>query len=177
MGDLIDGWSVVMTVAGVCTSLGLGVIQITVGLQKLEWVDPAKEDLTGVYVAVIWVITALATVSVVSGLKVGIKTLSIIGFSLGCLILFLAFVMEKTYFLCNLIVQTTGVYLQWSIFQVPFWTDAFGSLNEGEGRAVDGNSSETWWSKCCLTENCPIFDMAVHFYKLTRLIRSLSSSQ
>jgi choline-glycine betaine transporter len=28
MGDLIDGYSIVMTVAGVCTSLGLGAIQI-----------------------------------------------------------------------------------------------------------------------------------------------------
>ena len=28
MGDVIDGYSIVMTVAGVCTSLGLGAIQI-----------------------------------------------------------------------------------------------------------------------------------------------------
>jgi choline-glycine betaine transporter len=28
MGDVIDGYSIVMTVAGVCTSLGMGAIQI-----------------------------------------------------------------------------------------------------------------------------------------------------
>jgi choline-glycine betaine transporter len=28
MGDAIDAYSIVMTVAGVCTSLGLGTIQI-----------------------------------------------------------------------------------------------------------------------------------------------------
>mmetsp|Transcript_20322 Transcript_20322/g.39118 ORF Transcript_20322/g.39118 Transcript_20322/m.39118 type:complete len:830 (-) Transcript_20322:178-2667(-) len=145
IGDAIDGWSVVMTVAGVCTSLGLGVIQITTGLQRLEWVDPTKTELTGVYVAIIWIVTAFATISVVTGLKMGIKFLSVLGFSLGCLILFLCFVMEKSYYLMNLLVQTTGFYMQWSIFQVPFWTDSFGSLNPGEGRSVDGNSSETWW--------------------------------
>jgi len=53
--------------------------------------------------------------------------------------------MEKSNYLLNLLVQTTGVYLQWNIFQVPFWTDAFGALKDGEGRAVDGHSSATWF--------------------------------
>ena len=145
MGDLIDGFSIVMTVAGVCTSLGLGTIQIVTGLQRLGWVDADLEDPQGVYIAVIWIITAGATLSVVSGIHMGIKTLAIVAFSLGMLVLFLSFVMEKTYYLLNLTVQTTGVYLQWSIFQIPFWTDAFGSLQAGEGRAVDDKASATWW--------------------------------
>jgi len=148
IGDLIDGFSIVMTVAGVCTSLGLGTMQIVTGLQRLGWIDLSKtteEDLKNQYVVVIWVITLLATISVVSGLKVGIKTLSNVAFGLGTLILFLSFVMDKTYYLLNLVVQTTGMYLQWNLFQVAFWTDAFGSLNAGEGRAVDGNSAATWW--------------------------------
>jgi len=53
--------------------------------------------------------------------------------------------MEKTSYLLNLAVQTTGVYLQYNIFQVPFWTDAFGELEGGEGRATDGNSSAQWF--------------------------------
>jgi len=144
IGDFIDGWSVVMTVAGVCTSLGLGTIQLAVGLRKLGWVDPTIDD-TSLNVAVIWVITAFATLSVVSGLKVGIKLLSLLGFGLGTLILFLSFVMEKSYYLMNLLVQTTGVYLQWCIFQVPFWTDAFGGLQKGEGGATDGNFASHKW--------------------------------
>jgi len=145
MGDLIDGYSIVMTVAGVCTSLGLGTIQIIAGCQDLGWVDPDREDLTPVFVILIWIITVAATISVVSGLSVGIKTLAQIGFALGNIILFLCFTMEKTDYLLNLLVQTTGVYLQNNIFQIPFWTDAFGALNEGEGRAVDGNSSASWF--------------------------------
>ncbi|KAL7551145.1 hypothetical protein ACHAWF_014345 [Thalassiosira exigua] len=133
IGDLIDG-------------LGLGTIQLTVGMTRLGWINPVSEqDKVKVYAAIIWIITIAATISVVTGLKLGIKVLSTIGFGLGSLILFLCFVMEKSYFLLNLLVQTTGVYLQWNIFQLPFWTDAFGALREGEGRAVDGNSADPQW--------------------------------
>lgn len=144
IGDFIDAWSIVMTVAGVCTSLGLGTIQLAAGMTKLGWIDPNSDPVT-VNVVIIWVITAFATLSVVSGLKLGIKVLSMTGFGLGCLILFLSFVMEKSYFLLNLLVQTTGVYLQWGIFQLPFWTDAFGGLREGEGRAIDDNTANAQW--------------------------------
>lgn len=144
LGDMIDAWSIVMTVAGVCTSLGLGTIQLAAGMTKLGWVDPSANPVS-VYVAIIWIITLFATISVVSGLKLGIKILSITGFGLGCLILFLSFVMEKSYYLLNVLVQTTGVYLQWNIFQLPFWTDAFGGLREGEGAAIDGKAPNPSW--------------------------------
>lgn len=144
LGDMIDAWSIVMTVAGVCTSLGLGTIQLAAGMKKLGWVDPSANPVS-VNVAIIWIITLFATISVVSGLKLGIKILSITGFSLGCFILFLSFVMEKSYYLLNVLVQTTGVYLQWNIFQLPFWTDAFGGLREGEGAAIDGKAPNPSW--------------------------------
>ena len=118
---------------------------MTSGLQRLGWVDPEEDDLSGTYVIIIWVVTLFATLSVVSGLKVGIKSLSILGFVLGCLILFLCFVMEKSYYLLDLLVQTTGFYLQWSIFQVSFWTDAFAALEPGQGRAVDGKAGGSQW--------------------------------
>lgn len=144
IGDFIDGWSIVMTVAGVCTSLGLGTMQLASGMMRLGWIAQSS-DPTAVYITIIWVITAFATLSVVSGLDVGIKLLSVLGFGLGSLILFLSFVMEKSYYLLNLLVQTTGVYLQWCIFQVPFWTDAFGGLKAGEGRAIDGKTASPKW--------------------------------
>merc|ERR1712216_3933 len=91
------------------------------------------------------IITLFATISVISGLSLGIKILSNIAFYLGCLILFLCFTMEKTYYLLSLIVQTAGTYMQWNIFQMPFWTDAFGALKSGGGRSVDGKSGADWW--------------------------------
>ena len=83
-----------MTVAGVCTSLGLGVIQMNAGMRSLGWISDNAGDTT-VNVAIIWVITLFSTISVVSGLKKGIKILSMIGFSLGCLIMFLVFVRRR----------------------------------------------------------------------------------
>lgn len=37
IGDFIDGITIVVTVAGVCTSLGLGAMQITAGLIRIGW--------------------------------------------------------------------------------------------------------------------------------------------
>jgi len=145
MGDLIDSWAIVMTVAGICTSLGLGAIQMSVGLEMLGWVEEVGDNPEVLYVAIVWVVTAFATLSVISGLNVGIRILSKAGFLLGCLILFLCFTMEKSYYLLNVIVQSTGDYLQWCIFQVPFYTDAFAGLKEGEGRASDGKSAPAEW--------------------------------
>ncbi len=78
-----------VTVNGVCTSVGLGVIQITAGLLRLEWINPAKPELNGVCVATIRIITSLATIFMLRGLKAGIKCLYVIGFFMGCLVVIL----------------------------------------------------------------------------------------
>jgi choline-glycine betaine transporter len=125
-----------MTVGGVCTSLGLGSMQIITGAERLGWLDTegmSDEDLTNKQVLVIWVITAIATVSVVSGLSVGIKLLSQIGFGLGMLLLFLCLVMEKTNYIFNVTVQTIGYFFQYCILLVPFWTVRLGWLHQRLG--------------------------------------------
>jgi hypothetical protein len=53
--------------------------------------------------------------------------------------------LERTNYIFNLTVQSVGFYLQWSIFQLNFHTDAFGQLAEGEGRAVDGQAAPAWF--------------------------------
>ncbi|KAL3934455.1 MAG: hypothetical protein SGBAC_009834 [Bacillariaceae sp.] len=147
IGDVIDGYTIVTTVAGVCTSLGLGAFQIAAGLKRVGAIDKdiSDDDLTDVHLYSIWIITCLATISVISGLGVGIKYLSQIAFGLGQLLLFWVFTMERTNYILNLIVQEVGYYFQWTVFQMNFHTDAFGQLNHGEGRAVDGNSAATWF--------------------------------
>lgn len=42
IGDIIDGFTIVVTVAGVCTSLGLGAIQIVDGFQYLGWTEESE---------------------------------------------------------------------------------------------------------------------------------------
>ena len=78
VGDLIDAMSVVVVVIGVCTSLGLGALQIVTGLQRLQIVDPqaAPWVMTNAAIVVIWVITAVAATSVALGVRRGIKPLS-----------------------------------------------------------------------------------------------------
>jgi choline-glycine betaine transporter len=157
IGDLIDGFSIVVTVSGVCTSLGLGAIQISAGLQRLGWVDPDldADGKTDVQTAIIWVVTCIATISVMTGLDVGIKYLSMFAFCLGMLLTFIIFIMDRTNFLLNLMVQTTGYFFQFGIWLLPFHADAFGQLRGGEGRTVDTREDElgaggdaaaaAWW--------------------------------
>ena len=147
IGDFVDGFTIVVTVAGVCTSLGLGAMQILAGLQRVNLVDsPVSGDReTNILVTIIWVITLIATGSVVSGLDVGIKHLSNIAFFLGQLLLIWALIADQTAYLLNLFVQSMGYFIQYSTFINNFWTDAFGQLRAGEGRAIDGEAAAVWW--------------------------------
>ena len=74
-----------------------------------------------------------------------LQYLSLAGFCLGMMLLFLCLVLERTNYIFNLAVQSIGFYLQWSILQLNFHTDAFGQLAEGEGRAVDGQAAPAWF--------------------------------
>jgi len=61
VGDLVDILSVIATLFGVCTSLGLGTIQINRGLHLLDSDIPIS---TNTQLGIIWAITAVATLSV-----------------------------------------------------------------------------------------------------------------
>ena len=136
LGDIIDTLSIVCTMFGVCTSLGLGVIQINAGLRRIN--AAIELSLTN-QIIIIWVITAVATVSVISGIKIGIRRLSEICFALGMFIMLFVFFYDDTWFILNLYVQSCGYYLQWFI-QLGFHTDAFAQL----GNAPDGKEATNW---------------------------------
>nr|WP_242518405.1 BCCT family transporter [Halochromatium roseum] len=72
IGHAIDILATVGTLFGVATSLGLGAIQINAGLGRLSGVPQAET----VQVAIIAVITLIATISVVTGVHRGIHLLS-----------------------------------------------------------------------------------------------------
>eukprot|EP00794_Sanderia_malayensis_P003779 gene3779-4302_t len=135
-GDLIDILSVVCTMFGVCTSLGLGVIQLNAGFKRM---NSNIEMSTNNQIITIWGITALATASVISGIKLGIRRLSEICFAVGMFILTIVFFYDKTWYLLNLYVQSIGYYLQY-VIQLGFHTDAFAQL----GNAPDGKESPNW---------------------------------
>ena len=111
VGDLIDALSIACTTFGVCTSLGLGVTTIAATMNRINHnIDSSSETVQSL---IIWCITACATTSVLCGLKVGIKNLSQITFSIGLIFLFSLVLADSPFFLLNSFVQSMGHYLQW----------------------------------------------------------------
>ena len=136
-GDLIDTLSVVGTMFGVCTSLGLGVITLNSGLHRLT--SSIDDDDQTTRIIIIWVITAMATISVVSGLKVGIRRLSEICFGLGMFLMLFVFFRGNTWYILNVYVQGVGYYFQYAI-ELSFHTEAYAQ----EGNAPDGKENPKW---------------------------------
>lgn len=106
-GNLVDVFAVTGTLFGVATSLGLGVLQISAGLNYLFGIEPS----TTVQVLLIMGITSVAIVSVVSGLDKGIKILSEFNMALAVGLLVLVLVLGPTVFLLKALMQNTGAYL------------------------------------------------------------------
>ncbi|MDC9596547.1 choline BCCT transporter BetT [Xenorhabdus anantnagensis] len=107
IGHAVDIFAVIGTVFGVATSLGYGVLQVNAGLNHLFGL-PINET---VQVVLIVVITALATISVVSGLDKGIRILSELNLGLAFLLLILVVVLGPTVLLLKSFVENTGGYL------------------------------------------------------------------
>ena len=136
MGDAVDILSVVCTMFGVCTSLGIGCMQMNQGFKRLN--RSIEFSITN-QIIIIWSITACATASVISGLKVGIRRLSEICFSLGMFIMMIGLFADDTWHILNVYVQSIGYYIQW-IIQLGFHTDAFAQL----GNAPDEKQAPRW---------------------------------
>eukprot|EP00095_Tigriopus_kingsejongensis_P000207 maker-scaffold41_size498431-snap-gene-3.31 protein:Tk00207 transcript:maker-scaffold41_size498431-snap-gene-3.31-mRNA-1 annotation:"glycine betaine transporter -like" len=130
IGDLIDVISIITTLFGVCTSLGLGTRQLNVGLTMLN--SNISPDDTTIQVIIIWCITAVATMSTVSGVGMGIRRLSETCFMVGMFLMIVALFMDQTFFILNLYVQSLGYYIQW-IIQLGFHTDAWEQLGPSHG--------------------------------------------
>ena len=97
-GNLIDVMSVLATLMGLATSLGLGVSQVNAGLNYLFGLTISPV----VQVVLIAVITGFATMSVVAGLDGGVKRLS--EMNMGLAGIFMLFPAHR---------RTHGVYSEW----------------------------------------------------------------
>lgn len=107
-GNAVDVAALVGTLFGVATSLGLGVIQISAGLDFLGVVPPSIIS----QAVIIGIITGFVLFSLLSGVGKGMKWLSNINLVLaGVLMLFLLFV-GPTEFLLRDVVQSIGNYIQ-----------------------------------------------------------------
>jgi len=136
-GDLIDSISMACTTFGVCTSLGLGVSQLAAGLTYMEgyYMTGGLRSLatpTIVFnqsglVGLIWGITIIATISVVTGLDRGLQYLSLLAMTLCLIIMFFCLFADNTAYLMSVFVQNVGYYFQY-IIQVGFDCEAFQQL-------------------------------------------------
>ena len=113
-GDLIDITAVVGTVAGVATSLGLGVQQIAAGLEFMGATSPTApgEQNTVLLVGLIIGITAVAIFSVVSGVDRGIKWLSNINLGFAAIFMVAVALLGPTLFIFREFVESVGLYFQ-----------------------------------------------------------------
>ena len=107
IGHAIDIFAIIGTVFGIATSLGFGVLQINSGFNYLF---DLPVNVT-VQVILIIVATALATLSVASGLDKGIRRLSEITLVLAVILMLLVLAFGPTAFLFKSFVQNTGSYL------------------------------------------------------------------
>lgn len=120
-GDAIDVIAIVGTLFGVATSLGFGVTQVGAGLSYLGVVGEVTDPLLAVLVVAI---TAIALLSVVSGVDKGIKWLSNLNMVLAAVLVGLVLVLGPTVFLLSDFVQQVGSYLQ-NFLRLSFNTYSF----------------------------------------------------
>ena len=117
VGDAVDLLAVFGTMFGVATSLGLGATQIATGLDVLFGINPGRVT----QIALIVLISTVATLSAVSGVGRGIRIISEwnIFFSIILFGFFLFF--GPFEWLMGFLATTAGDYL-WNLVPMGFWT-------------------------------------------------------
>lgn len=119
LGDAVDVLAVFGTVFGIATTLGLGVQQMDAGLGALfGW--PSS---TGLQLTVTAVIMTVATLSVVSGVKKGVRLLSEANFWLSIAVVVFLLVFGPTQYLIAITVESAGDYIQ-NLMGMTFHTNA-----------------------------------------------------
>ncbi len=106
-GHIIDTFAILAGLFGLATSLGLGVQQVTSGLNYLFDVPHTQATM----VALIVGITAIALLSVLSGLDVGIKRLSQLNIILALALLLALIILGPTPYILHSMVAGFGEYV------------------------------------------------------------------
>lgn len=137
LGDFIDTLAIISVF--VDTSIGLknGSKTISSGIgQKIE----SYEESTGNQIFLVWAMIVTATISVMSGLMIGIRRLSVLTMSMSATFFMVIFFSAETTFLLKVIVQTVGFHFQ-HIIGMSLHTAAFtGKANfPNRTEITDGN--------------------------------------
>ena len=136
-GNLIDVISVLATLIGLATSLGLGVQQINAGLFFLFDMPISTTS----QVALIAIITGIATVSVMAGLDSGVKFLSQLNMGLAALFMLFLLIVGPTVYILGGFTQNLGYYFT-ILPELSLWTETFRDTNWQAGWTV---FYWAWW--------------------------------
>ncbi len=139
-GSAIDVVALVGTLFGVATSLGLGVLQISAGLEYEGLAEATQQT----QVMLILCITALTILSVVSGVEKGMKWLSNLNLALAGLLLVVVLFAGPTLFLLRGFVQSLGSYIQ-NVVGLTFTTFAFAGPEGEQWQAAWTTFYWGWW--------------------------------
>jgi glycine betaine transporter len=107
-GKAIDTVAIFATLVGSATSLGLGALQITGGLDNI-FSGSAKS--VALAITVIWVLTACFVLSAVTGIEKGVQWLSNANAFAAAALVFFLFVVGPTVFILSTFTEGIGSYL------------------------------------------------------------------
>ncbi|EHR50136.1 choline/carnitine/betaine transport [Saccharomonospora marina XMU15] len=137
IGKIVDIAAVIGTLFGVAVSIGLGTLQINSGLNGLFGIEIGKST----QIAIIAVVTTIATISVVLGLDKGIKWLSNLNIGLAVGLLLFVILAGSTVFLLRGVIESAGTYLS-AIVPLSFWNDAL----PADGWGWQGSWTVFYWA-------------------------------
>ncbi|WP_087115994.1 BCCT family transporter [Corynebacterium urinipleomorphum] len=139
-GKLLDAIGIIGTVFGLAVSVGLGVLQISAGLNIL-WGVPL---VTWVELAVIIFITVCASISVATGLDKGVKFLSNLNIIGSILLLVFLFAVGPTLKIIEHLTESFGIYAS-SLPELMFWVDSY---NDNPGWHATWTAFYWAWTIC-----------------------------
>lgn len=128
IGKAIDVLAVFATLFGTATSLGLGALQISNGMGRLFGipVDSASQ------VLVIAAITAIFTMSAVTGINKGIKMLSYVSGAMAIAMFAFVLALGPTVFLANIYIESLGLWAS-DFLRMSLQSAAFSDLEWMQG--------------------------------------------
>ncbi|SDL57291.1 choline/carnitine/betaine transport [Corynebacterium mycetoides] len=139
-GKLIDAFGIIGTVFGIGVSVGLGVLQISAGM-NIMWGVPL---VTPVQLGIILAITVAACLSVASGLDKGIKFLSNLNIAATVVLMVFVLLAGPTLKLIGQVTESFGIYAN-SLPELMFWVDSY---NDNPGWHATWTAFYWAWSIC-----------------------------
>jgi glycine betaine transporter len=136
-GKAIDVVAIFATLFGSATSLGLGALQITGGLDN---VFDGSGKSVALALLVIWVLTACFVVSAVTGIEKGVQFLSNINAVAAVVLVVFLFVVGPTVFILSTFTEGIGAYLT----QLPTMSGRTGAFDADQAAWLNGWTIFYW---------------------------------